>query len=275
MTDRPLFCLAISEEVLGGSAPVLFQGGIERGIERAAGIGFDAVEIHIRNPSNIDFDSVQRASERHNVRIAAVGTGLEASLNGLLLTSEDPGIRLQTASRFRQHIDVAARFNATVFVGLCRGTAPDPSQRGMFLDRLAEALAPLAEHAHSRNVVLSLEPIAAYMTNLLNSTSETLQFLERPGLESVQLLLDTHHMFHEHENIPAVLRESRNRIAHLHISDSDRRYPGSGEINFDEVGAVLREIRYNCAISLETLPEPDGERAARIGKAWMVGAFGE
>ena len=152
-----------------------------------------------------------------------------------------------------------------VFLGLCRGKAPDYATCDRYLDRLASELVPLAEYALTKDVILAFEPIVFYLTNLLNKTEETLEFLERPGLESIQLLLDTHHMFIEDENMEKAFRMCKGRIAHVHISDSNRKYPGCGNVDYRMVGRTLRDIGYNRTVSLEILPYPSGDKAALKG----------
>ncbi|MBT3274635.1 MAG: sugar phosphate isomerase/epimerase [Spirochaetales bacterium] len=263
------FGLTVSEEILGNTAPVLIQGGLETAIRRAAELGFNSVELHVRNPNDIDVGAVTRSAVNAGVEISAIGTGLEYSLNGLNLTSPDTELRLRTATRFEEHIDLAANFGATVFVGLCRGTADGDETREAYLNRLHDTLIPLAAYAREKEVSLSLEPIAAYMTNLLNTTVESLRFISRPGLESILLLMDTHHMFIEDGDIAETFRLCKGRIGHIHISDSDRKYPGSGEIDFEDVGSALKEIEYSGAVSAEVLPDPDGETAALHALEWM------
>ncbi len=268
------FGAAISEEVLGDGAPVLFQGGIEAGMRRCGALGFDSVEIHIREPRRFDAAKLEALSDELGMTVCAVGTGLEYSLSGLTFTSEDPAIRERVRQRFFEHIDLAAPLGAVVFLGLCRGTAPDFASRAAYLDRLAQELAPIAEYAAEKNVILGFEPIVFYLTNLLNTTEETLEFLERPGLASLQLLLDTHHMFIEDPDMEAAFRQCAGRIAHVHISDSNRRYPLAGNVDYDQVAQVLQDIGYDRAVSLEVLPYPSGEQAAERGLQWMRRMWG-
>jgi sugar phosphate isomerase/epimerase len=267
---RPVkFGVAISEEELGRTAPVPVQGGLINGLKKASELGFTAVEMHIRNPGQLDIDAIADAAKKFGISVAAIGTGLENTLNGLNLTSPDAKPRRLASDRYLEHIDLASRFGATVFVGLCRGSAPTEQSRGEYLDRLANELIPLAEYAEKRNVTLSVEPIIYSMTNLLNTTAETLEFLSRPGLEPVRLLLDTYHMYHEDPDIVEAFRMCKGRIDHIHISDSDRKYPGSGKVDFTAVGACLIEIGYDKAVSLEIIPDPDGITAASKGLGWM------
>jgi sugar phosphate isomerase/epimerase len=268
--SRPVqFCVAISEEELGSSASVPIQGGLIKGLKQASELGFTSVEIHIRNPRKLDVEALAGMAGRVGISIAAVGTGLENSLNGLSLTSPDIQIRRLASERYHEHIDLASRFGATVFVGLCRGSAPADQMRGEYLKRLTGELIPLAEYAKKKNVTLSVEPIVASMTNLLNTTAETLEYLDRLDMEQVRLLLDTYHMYYEDPDILEAFRMCKGRIEHIHVSDSDRKYPGSGKVDFNAVGAWLVETGYNKAVSLEILPVPDGITAASIGLGWM------
>lgn len=261
--------LAVSEEQLGDFAPVLLQGGLEKAIKRASELGFDNVEIHIRNPEKIDVEKLLEAAGRNHIQISAVGTGLEYTMNGLSFTSDDKSIRSQMALRFKEHIDLASHLNAVVFLGFCRGKAPDYSTREEYLNRLEHELVPIASYAYEKGVILAFEPIAFYLNNLLNTTDETLEFLKRPGLKNIQLLLDTHHMYIEDKDMEQAFRKCSGRIAHVHISDSNRRYPGSGKVDYGMVGKVLRDIGYDRAVSLEVFPYPNGDDAAIEGLIYM------
>ena len=215
-----------------------------------------------------------KTADENQIGIAAVGTGLEYSLNGFSLTSPDAGLRNRMSARLKGHIDLAEKFDAVVFLGLCRGKAPDYNTREEYLNRLAEELRPIACYAHERGVILGFEPIVFYLTNLLNTTQETLEFLDRPGLQDIQILLDTHHMSIADKDMDESLRMCKGRIAHLHISDSNRQCPGSGNIDYDMVGNTLKEIGYDRAVSLEILPYPSGEQGALNGIEWMRSIWG-
>ena len=266
--------IAISHEILGASAPVPFQGSIPEGMVKAADMGFDCVELHIRNPSDFDPKTLARSSKETGVRIAAIGTGLEYGLNGLSLTSDDSSVRAKAAERMREHIDLAAHFGAVVFFGLMRGKCGSRARLPEYLDRLAEQFAPLAAYADKMKVPTGLEPVAYYYSDLLNTTDETLDFLTRPGLESIGLLLDTHHIFLEDKSMEASLRKCAGKITHFHLSDSNRRYPGAGNVDFALAARTLADIGYAGAVSLEIVSAPSADEAAQEGLAWMRKTWG-
>lgn len=263
---RVSFGVAISEDALGQASPVPFQGGLVPAMRQAAEVGFETVEFHVHDPQDLDADALSAEADRLGLRIAAIGTGLEAGRYGLSLTSPDADVRAEAARKLRLHIDFAERVGgAVVFLGLIRGSCGDYERLPAALDLLAEELRPIADYAAARSVPTGFEPVAYYFSDLLTRTDETLEFLSRPGLETIGLLLDTHHMFLEDPDIPASLRASAGRIEHVHLSDSNRRYPGAGNVDFAEVARVLGEVGYDRSVSLEVLPIPSGPEAAGRG----------
>lgn len=270
------FGVAISEEPLGEDSPVPYQGGLITAMHRAAEAGFETVEFHIRDPQELDPDALRGEAERLGLSIAAIGTGLEAGRYGLSLTSPDASIRAEAARKLRLHIDFAERVGgAVVFLGLIRGRCGSHDRLPAALDLLASELAPIADYAAGHAVPTGFEPVAYYFSDLLTRTDETLEFLSRPGLEAIGLLLDTHHMFLEDPDIPAALRAAAGRIEHVHLSDSNRRYPGAGNVDFAQLADVLTEIGYRHSVSLEVLPLPTGDIAARQGLSLMRELWGD
>jgi len=272
---RVSFGVAISEDVLGEASPVPFQGGLVDAMAGAADLGFETVEFHIHDPHELDPEALHAEADRLGLRIAAIGTGLEHGRYGLSLTSPDPAVRAEAARKLRLHIDFAERVGgAVVFLGLIRGRCGVYERVPATLDLLAEELKPVAAFAAKHGVPTGFEPVAYYFSDLLTRTDETVEFLSRPGLEPIGLLLDTHHMFLEDPDIPAALRASAGRIEHVHLSDSNRRYPGAGNVDFAEIARVLTEIGYDRSVSLEVLPVPTGDQAAQRGLAYMRALWG-
>jgi sugar phosphate isomerase/epimerase len=52
-------------------------------------------------------------------------------------------------------------------------------------------------------------------------------------------------------------------IGYVHVADSNRLAPGWGHIPFDEIFASFQVIGYNGWLTVEILPKPEPEAAAR------------
>ena len=58
-------------------------------------------------------------------------------------------------------------------------------------------------------------------------------------------------------------REAKAVTKFVHFTDNNRHWPGSAHLEFDKFVAVLNENGYDGYVSLEILPWPDGDTAAR------------
>lgn len=270
----PIFSISISDETYGDDSAITLQGGFEKNLRLASRMGFGGVEIQTHTPSRFDWIKLQDSVLKNNLKVTAFGTGLEYGFNHLCFTSSDVSIRKQVGERFKEYINLASRFNAVVFLGLCRGRAPAYAERQKYLDLLKKEIKPIYDYALEKEVILVLEPIVFYLTNLLNTTQETMEFLEASNFPKIQLLLDTHHMFIEDKDYIQSFRDAATSIAHIHISDSNRRYAGGGNVDYSAVGSVLKEIGYKNPVSMETLPIPTGEFAAKKTLEWMQQVWG-
>ena len=269
MADKPVFSVSVSEETYGDGAPITLQGGIRKGMETAASMGYEGVELQIHTPGSRDFHQFASWAREYNLSITALGTGLESAVHKMYFTSADEALRIRIRESFKRFIDGAEICHASVFLGLCRGMAPSLAERGSYLDLLAEEYRILVDYAGEKGVMLVFEPIVFYLTNLVNSTDDGLEFLSRPGLEPIKLLLDTHHMFIEDKDMMESFRKAAPRTGHIHISDSNRQFAGSGNVDYAKIGAVLKEIDYDGPLSLESLPVPSGEESAKFTLDWM------
>jgi 5-keto-L-gluconate epimerase len=269
MAVKPIFTVSISEEIYGDDVPITLQGGVRLGMETAGNMGYEGVELQLHTPSTRDFYQFSDWAQELNIKITAIGTGLESSVHNINFSSPNIDIRKRIRKSFKEFINGASICGSSIFLGLCRGKAPSQSEKRGYLDRLADEYKILADYAGEKGVLLVLEPIVFYLTNLLNTTEEGLEFISRPGLETIQLLLDTHHMFIEDKDMIDSFKKAAPRTGYIHISDSNRQYVGSGNIAYAKVGLVLKELQYKGPLSLECLPVPNGIAAADYSLDWM------
>ena len=79
------------------------------------------------------------------------------------------------------------------------------------------------------------------------------------------LMLDTYHMYLEDEDMFAALRQAAAYVWHMHFSDSNRCWPGSGEIDYPRViDCIERDWVPPGYVSTEIRPWPDPDAAARL-----------
>ena len=255
-------CVTISlvSEARGG--PFVFWDDLEAGCQAAADLGFDAVEIFPPSPTRIDVDALKALLARHNLRLAAVGTGAGWVLHHLNLTHADATVRQRAATYIRSIIDVAGAFGASAIIGSMQGRWADGVNRERALGLLGEALNELGQHADQYGAPLLYEPLNRYETNLVNTVADGVKLLQSLRTSNVKLLCDLFHMNIEEVDIAAALRAGAGHVGHIHFVDSNRRAVGMGHIDFTPIAAALQEIGYDGYVSAEALALPDSQAAA-------------
>jgi sugar phosphate isomerase/epimerase len=231
-------------------------------IAHLAALGYDGVELAIRDPAQVNIEEVAAATERAGVVVPAIGTGQAYLEEGLHLTAADPKLREGALARLDAHLPGARRLGALLIVGLIHGPVPKDADLGEATERLLAGLGRLAGRAAAFGVRIVIEPINRYESNWLNTVDEVMGLIGRLGMDNVGVLPDTFHMNIEERDIGAALARSRSRLWHVHVADSNRRAPGAGHLEFGGIVAALSALEYRGVLSAEILQEPTFEAAA-------------
>lgn len=257
---KPCVTVSLVPEARGG--PFIFWDDLSVACEKAAALGFAAVEVFPPEPSAIDVKELTTLLRKHHLELAALGTGGGWLRKKLTLTSPSADVRARAQDFISGMIDVAAPFGAAVIIGSMQGRADGDVSRSQALNHLGEALSKLSDRAAANNVTLLYEHLNRYETNLFNRIEDVLPFI-KPFSGRVKILADLFHMSIEERSIPDAIRSAGSMIGHVHLADSNRRPAGLGHTDFGEIFAALREIGYGRFVSAEALPFPDPDAAAR------------
>lgn len=256
---------------------VAFKGDFAANVAKIAALGYDGVELAIRDPNLVNAGELLRLVSAHGLKVPAIGTGQAWGEEGLSFTDPDPAVRAAAIQRVRDHAPLAARLDAAcdqpgrtvIIIGLLRGIVKPGVDHEQAMDWLIEALQACADAAAPHGVRLALEPINRYETTLINTVSQGLALIERVGADNFGLLLDTFHMNIEEPSIKESIRACGDRIFHFHVADSNRWYPGAGHLDFESILEALFATGYQHYISGEFMPMPDADTSAREAIAYL------
>jgi len=240
-----------------------FQGKPEEHFKRLKALGYDGVELAIRDPSLLDWNQLEESVKNLGLKVPAIGTGQAYMEEGLRFSSPSDDIRKRAIERIKLHIPLAKRFQAGVIIGLIRGKVEANEHFRKGFDWMLDAFKACCEIAETEGVFLWLEPLNRYETNLINTIEEGIALIGQVGSKSLGLLPDTFHMNIEEPVIEVSLRKASPYYKHVHFADSNRWPPGFGHIDFKSILHLLNEIGYSGFISIECLPKPDPDEAAR------------
>lgn len=245
------------------SGPWVFWENAESSIAKAAALGFDAVELFTASATAIDARLLQQLSEHYRIRICAVGTGAGKVVQGLTLTDPDAGVRAGAMDFIREMIGFGATFNAPAIIGSMQGNIPQGTERTVALQWLSEGISILSGVAQKKGVQLIYEPLNRYETNIFNSFTDAVAWLETLNTNNIQLLADLFHMNIEEASLPGTIYEYGSYIGHVHFADSNRRAIGMGHTAMTDIAKALRFVSYKGFISAEVFPWPNSDAAAQ------------
>lgn len=225
-------------------------------INRAAAIGFDAVELTAALHLPINSSSERRREVKGWISDA----GLECSALHYIF---DGSVKLATADRelnakctdyLCKVIDVAADVEAkTVIIGSGGATRhlDEGTDRNEATKCMAEVIRKVGEYAAAKDVYLAVEAINRYETNFLNTMQEATEFVQMIDHPHVRTMADTYHINIEESNPVVSVLKYGHALQNLHLADSNRHAPGTGHFDFKAVADALKEIGFDKYCSFE------------------------
>ncbi|MFA7228034.1 MAG: 5-keto-L-gluconate epimerase [Melioribacteraceae bacterium] len=253
------FSIVLSTQPTSFSA-LAYKGDLIRNITAIKNLGFDGVELAVRDPKLLDGDSLTSVLKELILPVPAIGTGQAYGEEGLSFTHPDEKIRKKAVERIKAQMKFAEQFGAIVIIGLIRGKKVPDLSYDKTEEWLLEALGDCA--SSNEKIKLAIEPINRYETNIINTVNSGLLLLEKLNKSNVGLLLDTFHMNIEEPSMTESIGNAGEKLFHFHMADSNRWYPGAGHIDFNIIFDALNEIRYSGFASAEIMPMPDSDSAA-------------
>ncbi|HXO06448.1 MAG TPA: sugar phosphate isomerase/epimerase [Solirubrobacteraceae bacterium] len=252
-------------------APLLYAGMLDEAVGDAVQLGFECLELSMRDPGSIDGAAVAAQLDDAGLRCSAIATGQACLADGLCLSATDETVRAAAIERFGDQVALAHELDASVILGGVRGTL-DTRQDGSAARRRAavDAIRECVQAAGERGVTVLVEPINRYETDFVNRCEEGLELLDEVGGDGVKLLLDTFHMNIEERDLPDAIALAGDRLGYVHMVDSNRHAPGLGHVDFDGVLAALAQIDYRGPFVAEILPYPSDREAAAAAAAFFA-----
>lgn len=227
--------------------------------------------IHAAHRAGLDGIEFWRWS---NKNLAAVKAALDATglpMAGLLCEPiaqiTDPEAHPAFLDGVRASIAAAQRLGAPLLIaqaGDDRAGIPREAQHAALVKVLKEA----ADLLKGSGVVLALEPLNDRVDHpgyYLTSTIEGLDIVDEVDRPEIRLLYDIYHSAMMGEHIEDVLDGRLDRVAHVHLADTDGRgEPGSGRMDWRSRLDWLAAHGYQGFVGLEYRPTASTEESLRF-----------
>lgn len=268
------FCYQVATPDVEVSKKVTaYQGPLERSLERLQAIGYDGAEFMTVDPKRLNWEEVKSILNQTNMAATLVCTGEIFGQMGLSFTDPDAGVREEALSRLEDIIDFAGAIGANINIGRVRGRYHDDIMPEQTEEWAVEACQRLSDYGKEKNTYIALEEVCFEETNFLNSLEQAMTFIKRIGRSNFKLMMDVFHMHIEEKSMEDSLRRYAGETINIHLTDSNRRYPGQGGLNFDSIIRTCAESGYEGPFCTEIFQYPDMETAAVKSYEYLAPLF--
>ncbi|MGH6913814.1 MAG: sugar phosphate isomerase/epimerase family protein [Geminicoccales bacterium] len=247
-----------------GVHALVFVGGwsepeSERAIAAAAGHGYQIIEIPLLDPDGVDVPRTARQLERAGLQpVTSLGLSFADDIS-----SDDPATVARGEAKLSLALSVARDLGGKMLTGVLYSAlgkyGKTPSEAGRW--SCVKVLSRLAERAAKAGIMLGLEPVNRYESNLVNTADQALEVIGQIGSANVVVHLDSYHMNIEEADPAAAIERCGARLGYFHVNESHRGYLGTGTIDFSALFAALARIDYRGAITFEAFSAGIGDPA--------------
>lgn len=222
--------------------------------------GYEGVELLVKNPDTLERDVLEQALYHYDLRLAAIGTSPMQIEEKLFLIHPDVENRREARRRLSELLKLCAQYQVPLLLGKYRGQlGPEP---GCSADNMREMLEDVCEEASQLGAGILLEPQNATQINNLNTVAETMEWVNALQYEKLGIHADTYHMEIAEKSVCESLKLAAGKIGFIHISDSDRKIPGEGTMDFAAIMRTLKDISYQGYLSPEIDQTPTSTDAS-------------
>ena len=212
--------------------------------------GYGLIEIPALDPASIDAEDTLKVLGEYNMKAAcSLGLTFDADIN-----NEDSEIVARGEKRLFDALTVVERLKGNylggvLFSALGKYQGP-PTTKAR--DNAVAAIGRLAKAAKEKGILLGLEPVNRYESNLLNTGQQALDFIKDTGSDNVKVHLDIYHMNIEEQDLVSPVIACGDKLGYVHIGASHRGPLGTGNIDFDSFFGALHKINYKGTITFES-----------------------
>jgi D-psicose/D-tagatose/L-ribulose 3-epimerase len=226
------------------------QSALDRTLERTKEAGFDLIEFSYLDPADVDIDRLAKRIAGHGLGVAiSIGLPEEGDIS-----SADKAVAARGVDILDNMVALTRDLGGNVLAGILQTShglqTGMPTKDGW--NRSAHTLAEVAERAKQAGVSLNVEIVNRFESNLLNTASQGLAYIETSGSDNIFLHLDTFHMNIEEADAALAIRHAADKIGYFHIGESHRGFLGTGSIDWPAIFDALVAVGYAKDVSFES-----------------------
>jgi len=250
-------CLTLAVAVSASAAEPLRIGFCTDDPAKAKAAGFDYAEIRIREfmeLSDGEFDVLVARYKALGFPTPAAYTFLPPDLKIVGPVVDEAKVMAYATKAFARCERLGVRI--VLFGSPAARKAPDGFSKVEAFRQLVAIGKKMAPEAARHKVTLAAAPISAAQTNMINTTAETLAWVDGVGHPSFQLNTDLYHLVAAGEQ-PSALLQAGKKLVYAKMSNPKGRLLPQSADEYDYAGyfRVLHELGYQGLLGIEASPD--------------------
>lgn len=242
-----------------------------RYVNKAADIGFDILEFQAQpllEMSEQRMKDIKKAADDRGIELT-YSLGLDPAYD---VASVDEKIRLGGVDYLKRIVERVGFMDGKVISGVSYagwGVTHYVLENGKedILERSLDSMRKIVKTAEDYGVVYCVEAVNRFESVLINTAVEAVDYVKKVDSKNIGVLLDTYHMNIEENNIGDAIRYAGDYLVNFHTGENNRRAPGRGHLNWDEIFQALKDVNYKGRIVSEPFVMMGGEVGRDI-KVW-------
>lgn len=239
---------------------------------RAAAAGFTAVEFLF--PYEFGHAPIRQRLRDLGLQVVLFNISPGNFAEGERGYCNHPAQRDRFRRTFDQALDYAAELGSPR-IHVMIGNTVEGMARAEQLACVVENLTWAAPQAAAAQVTLCVEPLNAtdQPRYFVHNSTQGMEIIQAVNQPNVRLQFDFYHMQMSEGNLSNTFTRLQPFVGHVQISDAPGRHqPGTGEINYATIFALLERLQYTGPIGLEYRPAGEtDESLAWLPHAWRAG----
>lgn len=232
---------------------------LPQAVRAAARAGFDAVEFHW--PYDCDQEALDLALRETGLPVISINTSKggegEFGLSGLPDRMENARAAIDRAVAF-------ARSASSANIHVMAGIASESKAAKTYCDNLSYA----CQQVSGEGITILIEPInrldvPGYFLHSLEQAAEIICDL---GSANLKMMFDCYHVAKNGGDILVELERYLDLVGHIQIASvPDRREPDHGTFDYQDLYAILAELRWHLPVGAEYMPAGSTD----AGLSWL------
>lgn len=240
-------------------------------IDKVASLGFDILEVcsdGLLPLPTTELISLRDHAQDRNIELTfCVGFSPENDPSSVTESVRRAGI-----SYAKRTLEAISQMDGKIFGGINYASWPASDtnridDKAHCRERSIRSMKEIMKTAEDYGIDYCVEVVNRFEQFLINTAEEAVSFVQEIDSPNAKILLDTFHMNIEEDSVSQAILTVGNKLGHLHIGENNRKTPGLGHFQWDELMQALQTIGYRGHIVMEPFVKTGGSVGRDI-KVW-------